>query len=204
LINPAVSTWIDSQLDFFVNENDTCNAFSTGDDVHFFRSGNGCENTGRIADVVYHEFGHSFHNHSTIPASAPSKPHSPKDSPISTREHCRRLRHGPRLRLHAQPLRDIDPANHEASWPKDVSTFDPHVTGLIISGALWDLRKAAGVPLAETIFKGVMQLAADIPSSYVAALTIDDDDGNLGNGTPHQCAIVKAFKRTASRWASSQ
>jgi cysteine-rich repeat protein len=40
-----------------------------------------------------------------------------------------------------------------------------------------------------------MQRASDIPSSYVAALVADDDDGNLGNGTPHQCLIEQAFGR---------
>jgi cysteine-rich repeat protein len=75
------------------------------------------------------------------------------------------------------------------------------MTGLIISGALWDLRKAlvtelgttAGVNLADDVFYGVISRADDIPSSYAEALVTDDDDGNLANGTPHKCAIDRAF-----------
>ena len=49
-----------------VNISDTCNAFSDGTTINFYKSGNGCGNTARIADIVYHEFGHSFHNHGLI------------------------------------------------------------------------------------------------------------------------------------------
>lgn len=34
--------------------------------MNFFNSGMGCENTGRIPDVIYHEFGHAVHAHSII------------------------------------------------------------------------------------------------------------------------------------------
>jgi hypothetical protein len=59
--------WLNGQLSVTVNETGTCNAFSTGDDIHFFPKNTQCENTGRIADVVYHEFGHSIHANSIIP-----------------------------------------------------------------------------------------------------------------------------------------
>src|SRR5262249_22225916 len=59
-LNPSLA-WLDSQISVSVNENKTCNAFSTGNDIHFYKKGTQCENTGRMTDVVYHEFGHSVH-----------------------------------------------------------------------------------------------------------------------------------------------
>ncbi len=87
-------------------------------------------------------------------------------------------------------------------WPAD-RTNVPHVTGLIIAGALWDLRARlvhergpqAGVTAAERIYAGVLARAADLPGSYLAAQIADDDDGDLGNGTPHACALEAAFGR---------
>ena len=49
-----------------VNEAGSCNAYSSGNEVHFYRANAQCENTGRLADVVFHEFGHSVHSNSVI------------------------------------------------------------------------------------------------------------------------------------------
>ncbi len=95
----------------------------------------------------------------------------------------------------------MDPAGDEAVWPADVDE-DPHETGLIIGGTLWDLRKlliekhgaGAGVTRANTIFYGVMSHAPDIAGTYGPALAADDDDGILSNGTPNFCEIRQAFQ----------
>ena len=42
----------------------------------------------------------------------------------------------------SRPLRHIDPAGGEYRWPEDVIAGDVHHNGHIISGTLWDLRKA--------------------------------------------------------------
>src|SRR3569833_2308417 len=67
-LNPGLA-WLDNQLSATGNEDqDQCNAYSNGDDIHFYKETPGvCENTGRLADVVYHEFGHSVHINSLIP-----------------------------------------------------------------------------------------------------------------------------------------
>ncbi|UCF66432.1 MAG: hypothetical protein JSV80_11615, partial [Acidobacteriota bacterium] len=51
--------WLDSTVRANVNIADTCNAFWNGS-VNFYRSGGGCNNTGEIADVIYHEWGHGI------------------------------------------------------------------------------------------------------------------------------------------------
>ena len=65
----TVSTvgWLDEAIPVIVNIDDDCNAFSDGNSINFFTSGGGCANTAQLADVVYHEFGHSIHSQSVIP-----------------------------------------------------------------------------------------------------------------------------------------
>src|SRR5262249_14545357 len=97
------------------------------------------------------------------------------------------------------PLRHIDPVGMEHTWPRDVA--GPHYTGLIFSGAMWDLRKLlvekygqeAGVALADRLWYATLQRATGIPSTYVEVLAEDDDDGDLSNGTPNICDINAAF-----------
>jgi hypothetical protein len=54
------NTWLTSQLTANVNINSTCNAFWNGSTINFYRSGGGCRNTGEIAAVFDHEWGHGL------------------------------------------------------------------------------------------------------------------------------------------------
>ncbi|HEX6203536.1 MAG TPA: endopeptidase, partial [Thermoanaerobaculia bacterium] len=52
--------WLQSQLTANVNINSACNAFWNGFTVNFYRSGGGCRNTGEIAAIFDHEWGHGL------------------------------------------------------------------------------------------------------------------------------------------------
>ena len=52
-----------------MNINSTCNAFWNGTTVNFYRSGGGCSNTGEIAAVFLHEWGHGMDTNSGGSAS---------------------------------------------------------------------------------------------------------------------------------------
>jgi trimeric autotransporter adhesin len=54
------NTWLQSRLTTNVNINNTCNAFWGGGSINFYRSGGGCRNTGEIAGVFDHEWGHGL------------------------------------------------------------------------------------------------------------------------------------------------
>lgn len=191
--------WLDNQIRVTVNINDSCNAFSDGDSINFFQSSGSCENTGRIADVVYHEFGHSVHAQSLIEGVgffdvALSEGSSDYLSMTITGDPG--LARG--FFFDQSPLRDLDPQGFEYRWPED--SGEVHDEGRIIGGALWDLRKlmvakhgAAGVFATDRIWYEATRRAVDIPSMYVEALVVDDDDGNLANGTPNVCEINAAF-----------
>ncbi|HET9482730.1 MAG TPA: hypothetical protein VFO79_02135, partial [Xanthomonadales bacterium] len=195
--------WLGQTLSVSVNESGQCNAYSTGDDIHFYRKSSNCENTGRLADVVYHEFGHSLHAHAIIEGvgswdGALSEGLSDVLAMLITHDHG--MGRGFFLSNPAAPMRDLNPANKDKKWGID-TTGEVHDDGEIIGGTFWDLMVALEAQLGQTagydktldIFYTVMQRASDIPTSYAEALLGDDDDGDLSNGTPNKCAIHAAF-----------
>ncbi len=54
------NNWLTNQLTANMNINNNCNAFWNGSTVNFYRSGGGCANTGEIAGVFVHEWGHGM------------------------------------------------------------------------------------------------------------------------------------------------
>ena len=196
--------YLDNKLPVRVNITDVCNAFSDGDSINFFAAGGGCENTGRIADIVYHEFGHSTHRQSLIMgvgAFDGALSEGISDYLSGTITNDSGLGRGFFIDAPNGPLREMNPQGSEARWPEDISPNDVHTTGLIIAGALWDLRadlrdklgEAAGTALTDKIWFESIRRAVDIPSMYPEALLVDDDDGDLSNSTPNECEINRAF-----------
>lgn len=189
--------WLDAQLEVHVNQTGfPCNAFSTGDSISFFVPDDTCENTARIADIVYHELAHSLHTQVLVDgATTPlaSLREGVADYFAATITGDQAIGRG--FFKDDLPVREIDPLGHEALYPRDVELSSTHTTGLIIAGALWDLRAQLDGPAADRIFAGILRHASDIPSAYVEALVADDDDADLGNGTPNACAIENAFGR---------
>jgi hypothetical protein len=60
------NTWLKNRLTTNVNLNNTCNAFWNGSSINFYRSGGGCRNTGEIAGVFDHEWGHGLDDNDAI------------------------------------------------------------------------------------------------------------------------------------------
>jgi Zn-dependent metalloprotease len=63
------NSWLAGTLTANMNINNTCNAFWNGSTVNFYRSGGGCSNTGEIAAVFLHEWGHGMDTNSGGSAS---------------------------------------------------------------------------------------------------------------------------------------
>ncbi len=63
------NAWLASTVTANMNINNTCNAFWNGSTVNFYRSGGGCSNTGEIAAVFLHEWGHGMDTNSGGAAS---------------------------------------------------------------------------------------------------------------------------------------
>ncbi|MGE0548307.1 MAG: hypothetical protein AB7O24_19375 [Kofleriaceae bacterium] len=197
-IDPELE-WLDRQMEVYVNESGSCNAYSSGNEIHFLRRGN-CENTALLADVVYHEFGHSLHHFAVIDGvgqfdGAMSEGMSDVLSALMSKDSGL----GRGFYMSNAPLRELNPQNDKV-WPDDV-TGEVHDDGEIIGGTMWDTWKALEQKLGEQaayekmldIYYGVLQRGSDIPSAYAEALVADDDDGDITNGTPNQCEIQTVF-----------
>lgn len=190
--------WVRNRVQANVNIDDVCNAFFDGT-VNFFQAGGGCNNTGRLADVIFHEWGHGLHNFAIVSgfydgslgegaADTYSFLHS-DDSRLAPNFFTRS----------AEPLRNVD---NDQRYPEDfASASDVHFNGLIFGGAMWDTREALratiGEPGATEVlgdrYARMLRAGPSIPTSYAEILFVDDDDGDLGNGTPHQCEIIEGF-----------
>ncbi|MEZ4403079.1 MAG: DUF4215 domain-containing protein [Kofleriaceae bacterium] len=199
--------FLDEPLPVRVNIADQCNAFSDGTSINFFAASDRCENTGTIADVVYHEYGHSLHNHAIIPGvgyfdGAFSEGLSDYLAATITDDSGM----GRGFFRSDSPLRELDPTDREHVWPRDIDEI--HYTGIIFGGAMWDLRKGliaelgdhdAAVQIADRLFYAAVRRASSIPATLIEILAADDDDGDLTNGTPHECTIRAAFGRHGLR-----
>ena len=211
-IDPAMPT-IDMPLTVNVNLAQSCNAYFDGTSLNFFhataQSANGCQNTALVQDVAFHEFGHDLHTQEIIPGvgifdGAMSEGAGDFLAVSITGDSGM----GRGFFYNDTPLRELDPPDMEYRWPEDIGEI--HHTGLIFGGAFWDLRKAAiaqlgqdaGVALTLKLYLGALRRSIDIPTSLIEVLAADDDDGDLSNGTPHECLIRAAFGRHGLRTAT--
>jgi MYXO-CTERM domain-containing protein len=178
-----------------VNWGDYCNAYYDGD-INTFSEGYGCNNTGRIADVIYHEWGHGFHYYSLISGyfdETVSEAIADVSSVLQTGDP----RIGPYFYTDGSAIRDI---SWGAVYPDDW-VGESHYDSLIISGAVWDLlgilESEYGTDSAwDIVSRIVTEGIKSGPSTlevYDAFLAGDDDDADLSDGTPHGCEILEAF-----------
>jgi cysteine-rich repeat protein len=197
--------YVDAVVPVTVNEDFECNAFSSGDDIHFANKSADCINTGLLSDVIHHEFGHSLHTNSLTPGvgqfdGSASEGLADVLSLSITEEPS--LGAGFFNAFPNVPVRDLDPDYGDKKYP-DNATGEEHDEGELIAESLWDMRRAlvsalgkeAGVARANKIFYAIMQRCTGITTAYPEALLADDDDGNIRNGTPNQCLIKAAFGR---------
>ena len=209
--------WLDSNIGVNVNIQNTCNAVWTGA-ANFYRSGGGCNNTGEISDVMYHEWGHGLDGNTRGGDGATGE--ATADIVSIHLTHSSLI--GPYFRTNGNPVRDINPAtssrglltvsNIGSICPTTGSTgplgFEVHCEGEIYGQAAWELSEAlvarhgfhTGWRTSEQIFFEALPDSGSYLSTgsfpvYDAYLNADDDDGNLANGTPNAVEIFEAFDR---------
>ena len=180
-----------------VNVESSCNAYYDGN-VNFMRENNQCNATGRIADVNYHEWGHGFHYYSLQSGTwdgSISEGFSDAVAFFLTGDSII----SPHFMKSGSGIRDVAPdRRYPEDWQGEV-----HADGLIFAGAVWDLWNILQDELGEdaaydqtvNLFVNAIKAGPTIPESYDEFAVADDDDGDLGNGTPNQCEIIEAFER---------
>lgn len=188
----------DYRMSANVNINSSCNAFWNGSSINFYRAGGGCGNTGQMGDVVYHEYGHGLTQwiYGTNPDDVGEGNSDIAALLIDGNSICGE---GFYLDNCASGIRD---ANNTLKYPDDYQVGQIHYNGQIVSGFWWDAR-AILLPIHGE--QGVRDLLWPIwhfsrraleptamPDQIEAAFIMDDDDGDLTNGTPNYFAFCPA------------
>ena len=200
-INPT-----DSMADFVananVNINSTCNAFFNGSSTNYYLAGGGCAATS-YDNVVWHEMGHWMNvNYGSGNGSdgfgegnADVFAMFQSDSPIIGKDFCGsgcNIRTGLNSR---QFCGDSSPGCYG----------QVHADGEVLMGAMWKLRErlnttlggAAGDFTADLLFNSWMNAYNDGQIKTIIEehwLVLDDNDGDIGNGTPNHGDIDGGFK----------
>lgn len=196
--NPTYPT-IGTQVNMGINSNIglNCNAFysPSGQTINFYIAGGGCYNSG-FGDVVHHEYGH----HVVQMGGSGQGQYGEgmgdcmgvmiSDQPI--------LGFGFQTNCNA----GIRTASNSLQYPCSGAI---HTCGQLISGCVWEMRQLL-VQTEPVNYRTILQdlvvnsvpmhgasdtIAPDITDDI---LTLDDDDANLSNGTPHCYEINTAFR----------
>ena len=178
-------------LPVLTNINDTCNAFWDGSSINFFKAGNGCPNTA-YADVVMHEYGHGVDDvKGGIVNGGYSEGFGDAMAVLATRQPCV----GRDFFGAGTCLRS---ASDVILWP---SPGGVHTQGRPYGGFTWELVQQLKQTFSEDeayaiATRLVLGAAAANPSDIADAVRlsfiVDDNDGNLANGTPHFRALANA------------
>ena len=133
------NSWLQAQLTANMNITATCNAYWNGTTVNFFKSGGGCANTGEIAAVFDHEWGHGMDdNDSNGSISSPGEAIADMYAALRLQTSC--IGRGFLLSgncggygdpcLNCSGVRDVDWDQHESHTPHTPQNFiQPNCTG---------------------------------------------------------------------------
>jgi hypothetical protein len=191
---------IGTQTAFDVNTNiaSTCNAFYNGSSINFYQAGGGCNNTS-FSDVIYHEYGHHLINVTGNGQGQLGEGTGDvmgvliQDDPL--------LGNG----FQGNCSAGIRTADNTLQYPCSGAI---HFCGQLISGAVWDTRLQLAITepsnfrdINATLYLGMLMVRGQMipgdttidPFITVLYLELDDDDSNIGNGTPHYNEIATGF-----------
>ena len=167
-----------------------CNAYADGTNTHFYGSGNNCENTALLSDIIYHEYTHLVTRHliSDFPywdeTGNMNEGFSDYFSSSINNNPC--VSEG--FRIGQGCLRNI---KNIAKYPEN---YNPEPHQVLFSGALWDLREVIGQELNDNLIIRTMKLQPHSFTEFIDfMLIVDDNNGDLIDGTPHVNEICHAF-----------
>jgi hypothetical protein len=186
--------WINRPLVANVNHSWTCNAYWDGKTINFFREDNQCNNSGRIFDVIAHEWGHGLDQNA--PGGVQDRALGEFIGDLVSFVQTRDAKLGPGFFVEGGAVRDLEDPKFYCYDPKKTEVHDAgQYLGVIVWDIYKDLRKL-GLDGEELKRLMVLPIAIGQTRSqwYSAMLAVDDDDGNLANGTPHECLIHDRFE----------
>ncbi|MFH0948907.1 MAG: hypothetical protein V1802_00285 [Candidatus Aenigmatarchaeota archaeon] len=194
------ATEMNFQMPTYVNINDVCNGYYNGWSINLLKKGVGgpfpCENTALISDVIYHEYGHAINQklNPSIPIGSIDQGGAIQEGMADywacTLNNDPNVNEGFYSGLPA-PLRNCSSDN---KYPDDYLAYNPHYSGMIVSGTLWDIREVLGQEYFDRLLVNAMRLK---PKSFIelpsALLIADDNDADLSDETPNFDTICDSF-----------
>jgi len=196
---------MDFSMKAIVSEYDVCNAYATGDEVHFFQAGDVwgwgfCEATSLGSDIIYHEYTHNvteaIYGPGVLEYFGESGAMHEGYSDYYAASILDRSTIGDGI--FPEVLRDLNDNKH---YPEDI-VGEVHDDSLIFSGALWDVRKRLGAEVTDALVIQAEKLYPFNFSEFLdAMLVVDDNDGDLTNGTPHVVEICDSFTMLHGIWS---
>ncbi|MFO0962676.1 MAG: hypothetical protein U0625_07180 [Phycisphaerales bacterium] len=199
--NPSYPT-VSSQTNAFLvttNIASTCNAYYSNSTINFYTSGGGCANTA-FGTVVHHEYGHNMVEKGGSGQGAYGEGMGDvmgllvSDDPVT----------GIGFQSCSGGIRTAQNTCTYNATSCSSCGSEIHACGQLISGCVWDLRtlflaaypadyrtRIADLAVNSILLHGAIStIASDITIDY---LTLDDDNGNILDGTPNYGYIASAF-----------
>jgi hypothetical protein len=162
-----------------VNLNDNCNAYYDYSSINFFTSGGGCPNTA-FSTVVHHEYGHHL-----VQMAGSGQGQDDPGLAYGFYGDCN------------TPLRN---AVNDIQYPCSGAI---HYCGQLLSGCVWETRNELEITNPSNYIDIISNLAINAillhtgdmitPSITIDYLVLDDDNGNIYDGTPHYWEIATGF-----------
>lgn len=197
-------TFLDYSLPVNVNRVPAgCNAFYNQVSINYDLEGGGCVSGADIAMVVYHEYGHAIIDKLFIEMGFSqgyiSRPADEAQADVFATMIENSSVFAPGFFGPGTSTRNLRTFK---SYPSGVDPSSPHTTGLILSGAFWDLKQRTSPELVNRLAHFAKYGAPDnidvgtvFRDWFIEVLIADDDDDDLSNGTPHFEDIDWAFAR---------
>ena len=175
---------------------DEDNAYWDGYGINFGGGGTALYNLALFADIIYHEYTHGVTHHiypgDALPYTGQSGaidealsdyfPCSIFDDPLMGERAYR-----------SSPTEYMRNLNNSNRYPDDF-VGEVHYDDQIIAGAWWDIRSELGAEYTDSLVHFArFSYPATFEEFLYAILGVDDDDGNLSNGTPNASVIYNSF-----------
>ncbi|HIA39214.1 MAG TPA: hypothetical protein EYN86_06940, partial [Planctomycetes bacterium] len=201
-IDPT-DTHMDFQVRTNANLNSTCNAYYDGSSINMYSAGGGCNNTG-FSTVVTHEEGHWANDRYNSGNGGDGFGEGNAD--VFSMYIYDVAIVGEDFFTSGGYIRNGNNNRQYCGDGNGGCYGQVHADGEVLMGALWKVRQhlnatlgnAAGDLTADTLFIGTMNAYNDSSIHSVIEehwLVLDDNNGNIGDGTPNYLDIDGGFRQ---------
>lgn len=192
--NPSYPQLMQTEFPVNVNLNDNCNAYYDYSSINFFTSGGGCVNTA-FSTVIHHEYGHHLVYCGGSGQGQYGEGMADVMGIMITDDPG--LAYG----FYGNCLEYMRTGDNTMQYP---CSGEIHYCGQLLSGCVWSIRNELTVNYPDDYMDILANMAVNAillhsgteitPSIAIDYLTLDDDDSNIGNGTPHYTEICAGFE----------